>query len=190
MKESLVVSEDHINRFATIWAIVEARKKFPAMIVVTGATLADDTRSIARGLTEVAQGAGQRAGYLQLGADGRGTVASSSYAVLSVATRGSQRESFDAAVALWRSMYDIVVVDAAVLGASALGAHAARTADGVVIGVCDQRRVVPADRALARLLGELAASIIGAVMTAPISKADVVLQSRSNSQLRAATQLQ
>ena len=185
-----MVSEAHIDRFATIWAIIEARKTFPAMIVVTGATPADDTKSIARGLAEVAQGVGQRAGYLQLGADGRGTVTPSSYTVLSVATRGSQRESFDAAVALWRSMYDIVVVDAAILGVTALAAHVIRIADGVVIGVCDQRRVVPADRALARLLGELSASIIGAVMTAPISKADAVLQSHSNSQLRAATQLQ
>ena len=158
------------------------------MIVIAGATQADDTRSISRGLAEAAQGVGQRVGYLKLGSDGSGDIPSASYASLSVANRGSARESFDSALASWRTMYDIVVVDAGVLGKTSLGAHAARIADGVVIGVYEKRPVVPADREMARLLNELGASIIGAVTTGSISRADAVRQSRSQTTLRAAAQ--
>jgi hypothetical protein len=172
MKHSSETTLDTADRLATIWSVIEARKSFPATIVVTSATQADDTVSIARGLAQASHAAGQRTGYLALAGAVRGATVTGSYAQLSIAPRGSQRESYDAALALWRSMYDVVIVNAPVLGSEGLGAHAARIADGVVIGVCDQRRVVPEDRKLVQLLGELQASIVGVVMTAAMSPAE------------------
>jgi Mrp family chromosome partitioning ATPase len=156
------------DRLVTIWSIIEARKSLPATIVVTGATHKDDTAFIARGLAQVAHTTGQRTGYLELKPDGRPGSSPAPYAALSIAPRGSQREAFDAALAAWRPMYDVVIVNAGTLGSEALGAHAARVSDGVVIGICDQRRVERADHILAQLLNELKTSVLGVVMTAPI----------------------
>jgi hypothetical protein len=169
-QHSNTVTSTTSERLATIWAIIEARKTFPAIIVVTSATESDDTEAVARGLAQAAHSVGQRTGYLRLGANSGSGIVSAPYAALSIAPRGTEREAFDAALTTWRAMYDVVIVNASVLGSGALGAHAARVSDGIVVGVCDQRRVVPADRELARLLQDLKVSVIGVVMTAPANK--------------------
>ena len=143
------VSSVTSNRLAMIWAIIESRKTFPTMIVITAASGADDTETIAHGLARAAHESGRRTALLGLCANRAGRSAPVPYASLSIPARDSQRETFDASAASWRTTFDVVVIDAAVLGADALGAHAARIADGVVIAVCDRRRVVAAARALA-----------------------------------------
>jgi hypothetical protein len=168
-----------MDQLARIWAIVEARYTLPTVIVITCATQGDDTESIARGLAHVAHGAGQRVGYLRLRNDGE-RQSSAAYDTLSIAADGLRRESFDRALASWRTMYDVVIADAAMLGCDPLGLHAACVGDGVIVAVSDQRRVVDADRDLARILAEIRASVMGVVITAPLggAKAWPVLRDR------------
>jgi len=165
MNASSVMSTAQMNELATIWAIVQSRKAFPSVVVITGATPSDDTESIARGLATAAQSDGQRAGYLCLSASARSKTSSGTYASLSVIPSGSLRESFDVAISSWRSMYDIVIIDAGTSGVETLGLHAMRVGDGVVIAAYEDRKVVSADRRLARVLREIGASVIGVVMT-------------------------
>jgi hypothetical protein len=108
--------------------------------------------------------------------------------VLSIAPPVSQREAFDAASASWRTTYGGVIVEAATLGSEELRAHAGRVGDGVVIGVSDQRRVFPANRERPCLVRDLCASVIGVVMTAPISQTEAFRESRDRSRLKAAAQ--
>jgi hypothetical protein len=182
MNTSAVMSSAQMNELGTIWAIVETRKALPAVIVVMGATQADDTEAISRGLAQVADAAGQRAGYFRLKTGAGAKSALSQYATLVIGSSGSQRESFDASLTSWRTMYDVVIVDAGTSGAEPLGVHAARVGDGVVIAACEQRKVVPADRTLARVLKEIHASVIGVVMTAAAGsqKPVAVLDGRSS----------
>jgi Mrp family chromosome partitioning ATPase len=188
-QQSTAINSDPADRLATIWAIVEARNTLPALIVVTSATHADDTSSIARGLAAAGNSAGQNVGYLELTAGSRSTGASGPYASLSIDPRGSPREAFDGALERWRTMYDVIIVDAATLGSAALAAHVARISDGVVIAVCDKRRVVPADRELAVLLSELQACVIGVVLSAPLTKSAPTRVSRDHALLERAAQL-
>lgn len=160
-----------LDRLATIWAIVEARKSFPAMIVVAGATAADDTATIACGLAEAANAAGKGAGLLRLASEVTGGLASGAYAQLSIDSRGSEREAFDKALAVWQTQFDVVIVDVADALLGALGAHVVSVSDGVVLGLCAQRRVLPADRELAGVLAQLRSEVIGVVLTAPMAKA-------------------
>ncbi len=167
MTNSPEITSARMNALSTIWSIVEARQQLPAVIVVTGATGADDTEAVASGLASVALTTGQRTGYLRLSAGGPDNEASADYATLSISPRASQREAFDTALKTWRTMYDVVIVDAGGTDSEALRVHAARVCDGVVIAACNQRRVVAADHNLARVLREVRASLIGVVSTAP-----------------------
>jgi hypothetical protein len=176
------------DRLATIWSIIEGRKTFPAMIVVTSATRAEDTESIARGLAQAAHSVGLRTGHLRLAAGDGESGVPAHYAELSIASRGSRREAFDAALAEWLTMYDVVIIDAGILGFDGLGAHVARVGHGVIVAVCDRRRAVSADRNLVRLLSDLQTPIIGVVMTARRGKAPNIRLSRDPSRLKAATQ--
>jgi len=175
-------------RLANIWAIVEAREVSSSMIVIASATTTDDTPAVARGLAEAAHAAGRRTGYLQLAKETQVGAQRAQYAHLSITDRMSEREGFDAALAGWRAMYDVIIVDAADLQNRLLGAHVARVADGVVIGVCAQRRVMTADRELATLLSLLNASVIGAVMTPSPEKAATVQVSLDRARLKPAAQ--
>jgi hypothetical protein len=176
------------DRLATIWAIVEARKTFPAMIVVAAATAADDTGAIACGLAEAANAAGKGAGLLRLTKETRGGFASGAYAQLSIDSRGSERDAFDKALEVWRTQFDVVIVDIADARLGALGAHVVSVADGVVVGLCAQRRVVAADRELAALLTQLQSSVIGVVLCAPMAKTPPARFSPDHSRLAPAAQ--
>jgi Mrp family chromosome partitioning ATPase len=168
-QESTGMKSVQMDQLARIWAIVEARNTLPTVIIVTCATKGDDTESIARGLAQAAHGAGQRVGYLGLRNDGGERQPSTAYDTLSIGADGSRRESFDAALVSWRTMYDVVIADAALfLGSDPLGLHAARVSDGVIVAVSDQRRVESADRDLTRILAEIHASVMGVVITAPL----------------------
>lgn len=176
------------DRLATIWAIVEARKALPAMIVVAGATAADDTRTIARGLAESAYDAGQSAGLLQLTKEKPSLLEPTSYTHLSIAPGGSEREAFDAALAGWRTHYDVVIVDIGDVRGGGLQAHVIRVADGIVLGVCADRRVVAADRELAGLLTQLGSEVMGVVLTAPPARPSLPRPSSGRSRLAPAVQ--
>jgi Mrp family chromosome partitioning ATPase len=152
-----------IDRLATVWAIIEARKRSPVLLLIAGATAGDDTTSVARGLAVAAGHAGQRAGYYRLNADGLDSLATHGYSELIVPECASRRAGFDAALADWRLTYDVIIIDAADAHCESLAGHAARIADGVVIAVCGGRAVVTADRELATLLREVGASVFGAV---------------------------
>ena len=154
------------DQLAAIWSIIESRKTFPAVIVVTSATDADDTTTIARGLAAAAQQAGQRTGYLALGDNS--AAEPHRYAELAIAARTPQREAFDAALPGWLSRFEVIIVNAPTLRSQPGGAHIARIADGVVIGLCKARKVIDADRepvappdrrslAVARAVGNVAA---------------------------------
>jgi hypothetical protein len=176
------------DRLATIWAIVEAHKSFPALIVVAGATAADDTDAIACGLAQAANAAGKNAGLLRLTNELRGGLASGSYAQLSIDSRGSEREAFDKALAVWRTQFDVVIVDIADIRLRALGAHVVSVADGIVLGLCSQRRVLPADRELAALLAQLRSEVLGVVLTAPVAKTSPARRSPDRTRLARAAQ--
>jgi hypothetical protein len=71
---------------------------------------------------------------------------------------------------VWRAAHDVIVVAAGLLGSEALGLYVVPKATSVVIAVCDQRRIDPADRKLVDLLAGLQAVVFGVVMTTPIPK--------------------
>lgn len=166
----------NIDRLATIWAIVEARQTFPALIVVASATAMDDTQPVARGLCLASQDAGKRTGFLYLGAGIRRKPAGESltYDELSISGRLSQRENFDALLTRWRSSYDVIIVEIPQLASCGLGAHVARLSDGIVVALFPDRQVTKTDRELTTLFAQLGTSLIGVVKTAaPVGKADL-----------------
>ena len=176
------------DQLDTIWSIVEARHTFPALIAVAAATDGDDTTSIARGLAQAACSAGQSAAYLRLTAGNSASADAGSYAELSLAPRASKREAFDAALQIWRTMYDVVIVDIGNVHAEPVAAHVVRVAAGVVVGVCAERRVMPGDRRFRNLLAQLDAAVIGVVLSAPVPRVRSVRKARDRSRLATAPQ--
>jgi hypothetical protein len=167
---------------STVWAIVEARQTFPAVIVVASATAKDDTEPVARGLSDVSEEAGKRTAYLYLGQGSRRNPASDShrYAELSISGPQSQRESFDARFDAWRTMYDVIIIELPRLASCELGAHAARLSDGIVVALYPNREACKEDRELTRLFGQLKASLIGVVRTrAAVGSAETPRSKRS-----------
>jgi Mrp family chromosome partitioning ATPase len=164
------------DRLATIWAIVEARQTFPALILVASATAIDDTQPVARGLGLASQDAGKRTGFLYLGAGIRRKALGEplGYDELSISGRQSQRENFDALLGGWRRNYDVIIIEIPQLASCGLGAHVARLSDGIVVALFPDRQVTKADRELTTLFSQLGASVIGVVKTAvPAGNSDL-----------------
>jgi hypothetical protein len=177
--DSRIVKSTIDPRSAMIWSIVEARQANRALIVVAGATELDDTETIARGFCQASQEAGKRTGYLALRSGRFLAHTGAEPNELALPERESARQSLDAALPGWRSTYDVIIVDVPQLTMSAVGAHIASIADGVVIALFPERRVKPVDNELKMLLSQLGTSIIGVVRTSRLAQGASGKTSRS-----------
>lgn len=151
-------------QLSIVWAILEARRSLPAMVVVASATEFDGSRAVARGLAAVAYGSGRRTAYLDLGI-GSEQVAVPNYVTVLAPPDHSEGGDFSAAVTAWRSSFDVVIVNVPALLSTRYGAQLARIADAVVIAVCEGRRITTIDRDLSAVFGELSAKVLGIVRT-------------------------
>lgn len=151
-----------MKSLASIWSIIEVSRSMPAVILAASATLDDDVTGVARGLVKASKGAGHHTGYLALG-EGLAPKALSL-----VLPPGSTCAGYDDLLREWRETYEVIIVEIPQLLANELGAHIARTADGVIVVVREQRPIQDADRELSKLLKRLGAQLIGAVATARV----------------------
>jgi hypothetical protein len=141
-----------MKSLASIWSIIEASRAMPAVILAASATADDDVASVAQGLVKASKGAGRHTGYLALGG---GTLAPNA---LSLALPpGSTCAGYDDLLRKWRETYEVIIVAIPQLPANELGAHVARTADGVLVVVREQRPIQNADSELSKLLKRLGA---------------------------------
>lgn len=162
--------EAHVSPLATVWAIIEARQTFPALIAVASATDMEDTEPVARGLAHASHESGKRTGYLYLGRARRpAREQAHEYTDFSFDAHRTQRQSFDSSSSAWHATYEVIIVEVPQLASCTLGAHVARVADGIVVAVHPGRKVMPADRELRVLFNQLHSSIIGVVKTGAVS---------------------
>lgn len=154
-----------MKSLATIWSIIEAVHPMPPTLLVTSATFDDDTAGVAQGLVKASNGAGgHHTGYLALCGGKLDTQAPLPSLAL---PDGSSCTGFDEAMQTWHVKYDVIIVEIPALLGNELGAHAARTAGGVIVAVQENRTIQRADHELSKLLKRLGAPLLGAVATAP-----------------------
>jgi len=136
----------------------------PAMILVTSATPDDDAIGVAQGLVNASKNAGHCTGFLALGGAFDAHAPAASLAL----PDESSCAGFDELLHTWRATYDVIIVEIPQLLTHNLGAHVARTADGVIVAVRTNRSVQLADRELSALLKQLGAALLGVVATPPV----------------------
>ncbi len=151
---------------ATTWEILEVRQRSAATIVVTSATLVDDTEKVARGLCEASHDAGKRTVYVRLGGPWLFESArTTTYGELALSEQESSRHFLEETFPRWRADHDVIIFDLPALTSTDAGAHIVRIADGVVIALHSERRVRSEDENLSVLLSQLGATITGVVRT-------------------------